>query len=71
MMRNCTKSGAFRHAEKPKVFRAESEKPIWNEFEERLLDSDEPFELSDQEIWERIYGRNAKPFDWRKSNIEI
>lgn len=35
-----------------------------NEFEEQ------PLELSDQEIWERIYGRNTKPFDWRKSNNE-
>ncbi|MFZ3078001.1 MAG: hypothetical protein WA139_06105 [Candidatus Aenigmatarchaeota archaeon] len=41
-------------------------------FEEHFLDC-ELFEreLSDQEIWERIYGRNAKPFDWRKSNIEV
>jgi len=46
--------------------RNESEKPIWNKFKERLLDC----ELSDRELWERIYGRNAKPFDWRKSNIE-
>lgn len=50
------------------MMRNESEKTIWNEFEERLLDSEE---LSDREIWERIYGRNTKPFDWRKSNIEI
>ncbi|MFZ3076944.1 MAG: hypothetical protein WA139_00645 [Candidatus Aenigmatarchaeota archaeon] len=50
------------------MMRNESEKTIWNEFEERLLDSEE---LSDKEVWERIYGRNAKPFDWRKSNIEI
>lgn len=54
------------------MMRNENEKPIWNEFKERSLDC-EPFEceLSDREIWERIYGRNAKPFDWRKSNIIV
>jgi len=52
------------------MMRNENEKPIWNEFKERLLDC-EPLELSDREIWERIYGRNAKPFDWRKSSIKM
>lgn len=52
------------------MMRNESEKTIWNDFRERSLDCD-LFDLEDREIWERIYGRNAKPFDWRKSSIEI